>query len=278
MPIWLDLKQQHGRLTATTGSRHLLAAHRPPCHFFLPQWKLWVRESERMSGTGIGGIGVWRGASGEECSERSYWLGSAMEKKQLVLSETARRRSAVFGKQHLFSANNHLAGREKEKRERPWHQISCVSEDPQSRRLQKTFAIRRREDQKKKKTEKEKKKSTRRTERQWSPAAPPGKHLPAPPHLLLEKYTIAHFDLATRLSSPDHQIPHLDIRKSVYLPSGSFIPGDASVFYANSRTHAHTQSAHTHRHVSRASSLVANWSGLSLGTNSGENKSTAHLF
>lgn len=53
------------------------------------------------------------------------------------------------------------------KRERPWCQISCVSEDPQSRRLQKKFAIRRREDQKKKtEREKLKNKSTRRAERQ----------------------------------------------------------------------------------------------------------------
>lgn len=113
MPIWLDLKQQHGRLTATTGSRHLLAARRPPA---IGKWG--VRDSERKSVRGIRGIRVWRRVLGEECSERSYWLDGdgGLKKKQLVLPETARRRSAVFGRRHLFSANNRLAGREEERR------------------------------------------------------------------------------------------------------------------------------------------------------------------
>lgn len=113
MPIWLDLKQQHGRLTATTGSRHLLAARRPPAIFF-PGGN---GESETRRGSPSEGFEGF--AFGNELLARnveSAAIGSGgLKKKQLVLPETTRRRSAVFGWRHLFSANNRLAGWEEER-------------------------------------------------------------------------------------------------------------------------------------------------------------------
>lgn len=156
MPIWLDLKQQHGRLTATTGSRHLLAARRPPAIFF-PGGN---GESETRRGSPSEGFEGF--AFGNELLARnvaSAAIGSGgLKKKQLVLPETTRRRSAVFGWRHLFSANNRLAGWEEERRGEGG--LGAKSPACQKiRRLQKTFAIRRRDDQKKRKEKKEKKKA-----------------------------------------------------------------------------------------------------------------------
>lgn len=138
MPIWLDLKQQHGRLTATTGSRHLLAARRPPA---IGKWG--VRDSERKSVRGIRGIRVWRRVLGEECSERSYWLGGGAEEEAACPPRDRPSPLRGFWKAAPFLGKQSLSGqgRGEERRGRPWRQISCVSEDPQSRRLQKTFAI-----------------------------------------------------------------------------------------------------------------------------------------
>lgn len=109
---------------------------------------------------GIRGIRVWRRVLGEECSERSYWLGWGAAEEEAACPPRDRPSPLrgfwmavpFLGKQSLSGE-----GRGEERRGRPWRQISCVSEDPQSRRLQKAFAIRRREDQEKKKGRRRKK-------------------------------------------------------------------------------------------------------------------------
>lgn len=104
---------------------------------------------------GIRGIRVWRRALGEECSEHSNWLGvggcggaeeeAACPPRDRPPPLGAFWMAAPFlGKQSLSGERRGEKGgmrggerREEERRGRPWRQTSCVSEDPQSRRLQK---------------------------------------------------------------------------------------------------------------------------------------------
>lgn len=95
-------------------------------------------------------------------------IGSGgLKKKQLVLPETARRRSAVFGWRHLFSANNRLAGRKEERR----GEGGLGAKSPACQKIRRAADFKKRlrsegERIRKKRKGKKEKKSTRRTERQ----------------------------------------------------------------------------------------------------------------
>lgn len=152
MPIWLDLKQQHGRLTATTGSRHLLAT-RPLCTFFFPG---------RNCESGSPGEGFLGFAFGGELLARnvaSAAIGSILRRRRSSLSSprppaAARRflEGSTFSRQTIV-----WRGGQEEKRGRPWR----VSGDPRTSKN-----IRDQKARGSEKKRKEKKRSTARAERQ----------------------------------------------------------------------------------------------------------------